>query len=211
MLNRNMTVEEAVMKNKDVMPKLVKLGIDYDTVAMEKLEHALKENDISYEDFIQMVEGENLYEGLDEYKNKSKEEIIKLIVTEIHPMELGLIGEIDDGFAKLIKKYYKEHGEQLFVIYEIVLLIKAELVSHFSSEEEYEFKEALKGKDVDYENLIAEHEKIIGLFDRTKLLTHSYNLNTDIEEIKELERKLKELDIHSRRHIYLENEILFKM
>lgn len=211
MLNRNMTVEEAVMKNKDVMPKLVELGIDYDTVAMEKLEHALKENDISYEDFIQMVEGENLYEGLDEYKNKSKEEIIKLIVTEIHPMELGLIGEIDDGFAKLIKKYYKEHGEQLFVIYEIVLLIKAELVSHFSSEEEYEFKEALKGKDVDYENLIAEHEKIIGLFDRTKLLTHSYNLNTDIEEIKELERKLKELDIHSRRHIYLENEILFKM
>lgn len=211
MLNRNMTVEEAVMKNKDVMPKLVELGIDYDMVAVEKLEHALKENNISYEDFVQMVEGENIYEGLDEYKEKTKEEIIKLIVTKIHPKELGLIGEIDDEFASSIKKYYREHGEQLFVIYEIVLLIKAELVSHFSSEEEFEFKEALKDKEVDYQNLIAEHEKIIGLFDRIKLLTHSYNLNTDVKEIKDIEAKLKELDIHSRRHIYLENEILFKM
>lgn len=211
MLNRTMTVEQAAMRNKNVIPKLIELGIEYDFVATEKIETVLKDNDISFEDFQEMIGETNIYADLDKYRDYTKEEIIKMIVTEIHPKELSLVEEIDNGFSKAIKKYYRECGEQLFVIYEIVLLIKAELVSHFSSEEEYEFKEALKNKDVDYENLLAEHEKIIGLLDRIKVLTHSYNLNLDIEEVKEIEAKMKELDIHSRRHIYIENEILFKM
>ncbi|MET3617877.1 iron-sulfur cluster repair protein YtfE (RIC family) [Peptoniphilus olsenii] len=210
MLRKDMTVEEAVMENKDVMPKLADMGIDYNLVAMENLNDALGEKNIDFDRFVEEIEGPNIYKEVEQFRDKSIEEIIKHIVTVIHPYELDMVEQIDSGFRKTIKKYYKERGEQLFVIYEIVLLIKAELVSHFSSEEEFEFKEALKGKEVDFENLIAEHEKTIGLFDRIKVLTHSYNLNTEISEIKELEDKMKTLDTHMRKHIYLENEILFK-
>ena len=80
-----------------------------------------------------------------------------------------------------------------------------------SSEEEFEFKDALAGKDVDFENLLAEHEKTIGLFDRIKYLTRDYKMNAEEKEVKELNKLMADLDEDMRRHIYIENEILFKM
>ena len=42
MLERNMTVEAAVMENPKVLQELQKLGAEYDFIAMESLEDALK-------------------------------------------------------------------------------------------------------------------------------------------------------------------------
>ena len=64
---------------------------------------------------------------------------------------------------------------------------------------------------MDFENLLAEHEKTIGLFDRIKYLTRDYKMNAEEPEIKELNKLMGELDEDMRRHIYIENEILFKM
>lgn len=64
---------------------------------------------------------------------------------------------------------------------------------------------------VDFENLLAEHEKTIGLFDRIKYLTNDYNIRADYNDIKDLNNDLEVLDRDMRRHIYIENEILFKM
>lgn len=210
MLKKDMIVEEAARENPKVMGKLLEYGLEYDFVALEELGKVLEEENINFEDFLNAV-GEVQYEDLDRIYKMTKEEIVNYIVSEIHPYELATVEKIDSLFRKAIKKYYRQRGEQLFVIYEVLLLIKAELVSHFSSEEEFEFKELLEGKEVDFENLLGEHEKIIGLFDRIKYLTRDYKMNAEEEEVKELNELVGDLDIHSRRHIFIENEILFKM
>ncbi|MDU1955133.1 MAG: hemerythrin domain-containing protein [Peptoniphilus lacydonensis] len=211
MLDKNMTVEAAVMENPKVLKEIQKLGAEYDFVAMESLEDALKSLDTNYEDFLKKVQDQVEFKDMDRVYKMNKEELINYIVNEIHPYELEMTEKIDEIFRGAIKKYYRERGEQLFVIYEVILLIKAELISHFSSEEEFEFKDALAGKDVDFENLIAEHEKTIGLFDRVKYLTRDYKMNAEEPEVKELNSLMEELDEDIRRHIYIENEILFKM
>ena len=211
MLERNMTVEAAVMENPKVLQELQKLGIEYDFIAMESLEDALKSLGENCDAFIKRVEGQSDFKDMDRVRKMNKEGLIHYIVDEIHPYELATTEKIDEIFWGAIKKYYRERGEQLFVIYEVLLLIKAELVSHFSSEEEFEFKDALAGKDVDFENLLAEHEKTIGLFDRIKYLTRDYKMNAEEPEIKELNKLMGELNEDMRRHIYIENEILFKM
>ncbi|WP_010246842.1 hemerythrin domain-containing protein [Peptoniphilus rhinitidis] len=211
MLDKNMTVEAAVMENPKVLKEIQKLGAEYDFVAMESLEDALKSLDTNYEDFLKKVQDQVEFKDMDRVYKMNKEELINYIVNEIHPYELEMTEKIDEIFRGAIKKYYRERGEQLFVIYEVILLIKAELISHFSSEEEFEFKDALAGKDVDFENLIAEHEKTIGLFDRVKYLTRDYKMNAEEPEVKELNSLMEELDKDIRRHIYIENEILFKM
>ena len=211
MLDKNMTVEAAVMENPKVLKEIQKLGAEYDFIAMESLEDALKSLGTNYEDFLKKVQDQVEFKDMDRVYKMNKEELINYIVNEIHPYELEMTEKIDEIFRGAIKKYYRERGEQLFVIYEVILLIKAELSSHFSSEEEFEFKEALAGKDVDFENLIAEHEKTIGLFDRVKYLTRDYKMNAEEPEVKELNSLMEELDEDIRRHIYIENEILFKM
>ncbi len=211
MLDKNMTVEAAVMENPKVLKEIQKLGAEYDFIAMESLEDALKSLDTNYEDFLKKVQDQVEFKDMDRVYKMNKEELINYIVNEIHPYELEMTEKIDEIFRGAIKKYYRERGEQLFVIYEVILLIKAELISHFSSEEEFEFKDALAGKDVDFENLIAEHEKTIGLFDRVKYLTRDYKMNAKEPEVKELNSLMEELDEDIRRHIYIENEILFKM
>ncbi len=211
MLDKNMTVEAAVMENPKVLKEIQKLGAEYDFIAMESLEDALKSLDTNYEDFLKKVQDQVEFKDMDRVYKMNKEELINYIVNEIHPYELEMTEKIDEIFRGAIKKYYRERGEQLFVIYEVILLIKAELISHFSSEEEFEFKDALAGKDVDFENLIAEHEKTIGLFDRVKYLTRDYKMNAEEPEVKELNSLMEELDEDIRRHIYIENEILFKM
>ena len=200
MLERNMTVEAAVMENPKVLKEIQKLGGEYDFIAMESLEDALKSLGENYDLFIKKVEGQADFKDMDRVRKMSKEEIINYIVEEIHPQELATTEKIDEIFRGAIKKYYRERGEQLFVIYEVLLLIK-----------EYEFKDALAGKKVDFENLLAEHEKTIGLFDRLKYLTRDYKMNAEEPEIKELNKLMGELDEDMRRHIYIENEILFKL
>ncbi|MFR6222433.1 MAG: ScdA protein, partial [Anaerococcus sp.] len=96
-----------------------------------------------------------------------------------------------------------------FTIYETLLLIKAELVHHFSKEE-IEFEEFLSDDNVDFSSLIAEHEKTIGLFDRIKYLSHDFSLKANYEKIKDVNEDLFKLDSDMRRHIYIENEFLFK-
>ncbi|MDU2114848.1 MAG: hemerythrin domain-containing protein [Peptoniphilus lacydonensis] len=211
MLDKNMTVEAAVMENPKVLKEIQKLGAEYDFIAMESLEDALKSLGTNYEDFLKKVQDQVEFKDMDRVYKMNKEELINYIVNEIHPYELEMTEKIDEIFRGAIKKYYRERGEQLFVIYEVILLIKAELISHFSSEEEFEFKDALAGKDVNFENLIAEHEKTIGLFDRVKYLTRDYKMNAEEPEVKELNSLMEELDEDIRRHIYIENEILFKM
>lgn len=211
MLERTMTVEAAVMENPKVLQELQKLGAEYDFIAMESLEDALKSLGENCDAFIKRIEGGTDFKDMDKVRKMSKEELIHYIVDEIHPYELATTEKIDEIFRGAIKKYYRERGEQLFVIYEVLLLIKAELVSHFSSEEEFEFKDALAGKDVDFENLLAEHEKTIGLFDRIKYLTRDYKMKAEEQEVQELNKLMGELDEDMRRHIYIENEILFKM
>ncbi|MDU2109968.1 MAG: hemerythrin domain-containing protein [Peptoniphilus rhinitidis] len=211
MLDKNMTVEAAVMENPKVLKEIQKLGAEYDFIAMESLEDALKSLGTNYEDFLKKVQDQVEFKDMDRVYKMNKEELINYIVNEIHPYELEMTEKIDEIFRGAIKKYYRERGEQLFVIYEVILLIKAELISHFSSEEEFEFKDALAGKDVNFENLIAEHEKTIGLFDRVKYLTRDYKMNAEEPEVKELNSLMEELDKDIRRHIYIENEILFKM
>ncbi|MDD7352233.1 MAG: hemerythrin domain-containing protein [Peptoniphilaceae bacterium] len=211
MLDRNMMVEAAVMENPKVLMELQKLGAEYDFIAMESLEDALKSLGENYDVFIKKVEDHTDFKDMQRVRKMNKEELINYIIDEIHPKELETIEKIDGIFRGAIKKYYRERGEQLFVIYEVLLLIKAELVSHFSSEEEFEFKDSLAGKNVDFENLIAEHEKTIGLFDRIKYLTRDYKMNAEEPEVKELNKLMGELDEDMRRHIYIENEILFKM
>lgn len=209
MIERTMSVEEAVMKDNRVLNKLLKLGIDYDLSAMENIEVVLKERNIDFDSFINELNGTS-FEAIEAIRNMSKGEIIDYIIKDIHPNELELVEVIDGKFRKLIKKYYREYGEKLFVIYEVLLLIKAELVSHFSSEEEFEFKEFKDKDNVNFENLLAEHEKTIGLFDRIKYLTNDYNIRADYDEIKDLNNDLEKLDKDMRRHIFIENEILFK-
>ncbi|MBU5668580.1 hemerythrin domain-containing protein [Peptoniphilus sp. MSJ-1] len=210
MLKKNMIVEEAVRENPKVMSRLVELGVEYDFIALEELGAVLESENIDFDEFLESI-GEVQFEDMDRIYKMNAEEIVNYIVNEIHPYELDLVEQIDELFRKAIKKYYRERGEQLFVIYEVLLLIKAELVSHFASEEEYEFKDLLAGKDVDFENLLAEHEKTIGLFDRIKYLTRDYKMNAEEEEVLELNKLMETLDVDTRRHIFIENEILFKM
>lgn len=139
MIERTMTVEEAVIKDSRVLNKIRELGIDYDMSAMENIEVVLKDLGIDFDSFVNEINGTD-FEGIDEIKKMDKLEIMDYIVAEIHPKELELVEVIDEKFRDLIKKYYREYGEKLFVIYEVLLLIKAELVSHFASEEEFEFK-----------------------------------------------------------------------
>ena len=69
------------------------------------------------------------------------------------------------------------------------MLIKAELVHHFSKEE-IEFEEFLSDDNVDFSSLIAEHEKTIGLFDRIKYLSHDFSLKANYEKIKDVNEDL---------------------
>lgn len=210
MIQRAMTVEDAVMSNSKVLEELNNLGINYDFVAMENLEVVLRENGINFDLFVKKLEDSGSYEGIEEIKTWSKEEIIKYIIREIHPFEIYLIEKLDKELRELIHNYFLENGEQLFTIYETLLLIKAELVHHFSKEEKI-FEEFLEKSEVDFQSLLAEHEKTIGLFDRIEYLSHNYSLRASYEEIQELNADLHKLDNDMRRHIYIENEILFKM
>ncbi len=209
MIQRAMTVEDAVMTDSRVLQKLNNLGINYDFVAAEKLEVVLKENGIDFDFFVKQIEGEQDFEGIEQIKTWSKKEIIKYIIREIHPFEINLIEKLDKELRELIHDHYLENGEQLFTIYETLLLIKAELVHHFSKEE-IEFEEFLSDDNVDFSSLIAEHEKTIGLFDRIKYLSHDFSLKANYEKIKDVNEDLFKLDNDMRRHIYIENEFLFK-
>ena len=209
MIQRAMTVEDAVMTDSRVLQKLNNLGINYDFVAAEKLEVVLKENGIDFDFFVKQIEGEQDFEGIEQIKTWSKKEIIKYIIREIHPFEINLIEKLDKELRELIHDHYLENGEQLFTIYETLLLIKAELVHHFSKEE-IEFEEFLSGDNVDFSSLIAEHEKTIGLFDRIKYLSHDFSLKANYEKIKDFNEDLFKLDSDMGRHIYIENEFLFK-
>ena len=103
MLERNMTVEAAVMENPKVLKEIQKLGGEYDFIAMESLEDALKSLGEDYDLFIKKVEGQADFKDMDRVRKMSKEEIINYIVEEIHPQELATTEKIDEILGEQLK------------------------------------------------------------------------------------------------------------
>ena len=103
MLERNMTVEAAVMENPKVLQELQKLGAEYDFIAMESLEDALKSLGENCDAFIKRVEGGTDFKDMDRVRKMNKEELINYIVDEIHPYELATTEKIDEIFRGAIK------------------------------------------------------------------------------------------------------------
>ena len=80
MLDKNMTVEAAVMENPKVLKEIQKLGAEYDFIAMESLEDALKSLGTNYEDFLKKVQDQVEFKDMDRVYKMNKEELINYIV-----------------------------------------------------------------------------------------------------------------------------------
>ena len=214
MINKNMTIEEAVKDNPNIIEKLEQVGIDYCCGGSAPLEDAISEIGFDPDAFINILNNiekpVELDSKLEEAINLDTDKLIDYIITVHHKIDLELIEEIDKSLRKGIKAHYINHGDNLKDIYQVFLLIKADLIPHFAAEEEIDFPKLKRGEKLDFSTLIAEHEKVGSLLERIKNLTNDFKLPEDAcATYSRSYELLKELSDDLKTHIFLENNELF--
>lgn len=213
MIDKNMTVGEAVKVNPQIIDKLSDVGIDFCCGGNKVLSEAIEEVGFDVDSFINILNAQQKVEQgeIEDAMNLSKEELIKYIIETHHVKELDMLEEIDALLKKILNVHYLSHGEELAEIYQQFSLIKSDLIPHFAKEERVDFPEFLSGKDVDFTTLIAEHEKVGSLLDRLESNTNGFNAPEDgCTTYRRTFEKLKEFTEDIHKHIFLENNVLFK-
>lgn len=215
MIKKDMTIEQAVKENPNIIEKLDQMGIDYCCGGSKVLEEAIEEIGFDTDSFIQILNNIEkpleLDDNLEEIVKLETNELIDYIVSVHHKKELELIEEIDKDLRKIINVHYKNHGENLSQVYEVFLLMKADLIPHFADEEKIVFPMLKEGEKVDFSTLIAEHEKVGSLLERLKNITNDFELPEDAcMTYSKTYDLLKEFIDDIKIHIFLENNELFK-
>lgn len=215
MINKDMTIADALVAFPQIMKVLSDVGIDFCCGGDRKLEVAISDKNLDVDEFIEKLNAEankkvervNIEDAFD----LSKEELIDYIIMTYHKKELDLLEKIDSYLQKLIMVHYKHHGDELADIYNVFLTLKAELLPHFAKEEAEVFPEFLKTGDVDFSELIEEHEAVGELLTQIEDKTNKFTAPEDgcntYRYCFELMKDLQD-DIHE--HVFLENSILFK-
>ncbi|MBL7576302.1 regulator of cell morphogenesis and NO signaling [Peptoniphilus asaccharolyticus DSM 20463] len=213
MINKNMTIAEALKENPNVARVFEDTGLDYCCGGNQNLAEAIEEINFDIDSYIELLnrQEERIEESLEDVIKLSKAELIDYIVRNHHVPELEMIDRIDSNLRKLINVHYVNHGAELEEVYQIFLTLKSALIPHFAKEEKEDFVDFLDTGVADFTSLIAEHEKAGALLERLDFATNSYTAPEDgcntyratFELMREFEK-----DLH--RHIFLENSVLFE-
>lgn len=214
MINKEMTVAEAIKEKPEVVSLLAKLNIDYCCGGNKKFAEAIKGQNI---DLDKLIDDLNKYEtkesySIDDALNLNKEDLINYIIDKHHITELNMLKEIDKNLQRLINAHYKSHGEELSELYQQFLAVKGSLVPHFYEEENKEFPDFIANKKVDFTKLKEDHEHVGSMLKEIELKTNNFTVPSDgcatYKYTFELMKNFQD-DIHQ--HIFLENSVLFLM
>ncbi|MDO5027116.1 MAG: DUF542 domain-containing protein [Tissierellia bacterium] len=213
MINKEMTVGQAVLENPNIVEYLNEKDIDFCCGGDLFLQDIAKEKNVDIEGLIKdlnAIEKEQIGELEDAIKLETPK-LIDYIIKYHHRRELEMLEEIDGLFRKIIRAHYTNHGEELSDYYKRFLLIKADLVSHFYQEERIDFPNFIEGQKMDVEELIREHEEVGQLIDSLEEDTKGFGVPEDACNTYKLTfKRLDEFAQDLHKHIFLENQVLFK-
>lgn len=212
-MNKNMTVGQVVLNNPQVVETLSKLGIDFCCGGDMTLSQAAQEIGIGEDSLLEKLKAiPKKQEGeLEEAIDLDSPQLIEYIVDNHHRREEALLNEIDPLLQKIVRVHYVKHGKELAEIYSKFSLLKAELIPHFYQEEKIDFPHYLAGGEMGIESLRRDHDGAGAILDEIEALTQGFQPPADACTTYKLTfQKLKDLadDIH--KHVFLENQVLFK-
>jgi regulator of cell morphogenesis and NO signaling len=213
MINKEMTVGQAVLENPNIVQYLSDNNIDFCCGGELHLEDVAKTKEISVEELVNelnAIKKEEVGELEDAVKLDTPK-LIDYIIKYHHKRELEMLEDIDAFMRKILMVHYLRHGEELTDYYKRFLTIKANLLPHFYEEEKIEFPNLLAGMKMDTEALVKEHEAVGAILDSLERDTNGFEVPADgCNTYKLTFKKLAEFaeDIH--KHIFLENQVLFK-
>lgn len=212
-MKKNQTVGQLVLENPQVIGPLSKLGIDFCCGGEMTLEDAAEELGLEPEKLIEKLKQVEKKERgeIEDALNLDTPALMDYIVEFHHKREIDFLEEIDPLLQKILRVHYKNHGKELSEIYGIFTKIKGALIPHFYQEEQMDFPQFLEGKDMDTEALVQEHQEVGALIDGLEERTLGFTPPQDACTSYRLAfEKLAQLaqDIH--KHVFLENQVLFK-
>ncbi|MBW4829495.1 MAG: DUF542 domain-containing protein [Clostridiaceae bacterium] len=212
MINKDMTISEAIKRHPEIIPTLSDFNIDFCCGGHRSISEALNEKKLDVDSFIKLLNRqENKGEhSIEEAINMNKEDLVQYIIEKYHIPGIPLLDKIDNYMRKLINAHYDTHGSELIEIYGIFMEMKNDLIVHFIKEEKEDFPGFLEGKQVDFDELIEEHENVGDLLKTLEEKTNHYTAPDDGCQTYEYTLKLmKELQDDIHQHIFLENSVLF--
>lgn len=213
MINKNMTIAEALKENPNVARVFEDTGIDYCCGGAQNLAEAIEEINFDVDSYIELLNKQEtkIDESMEDVINLSKPELIEYIIEKHHIPQLEMIEQIDTNLRKLLNVHYANHGVELEEIYQIFLTLKSDLIPHFAKEEKRDFPDFLQTGKADFASLIAEHEKAGSLLDRLDFATNGYTAPDDgCATYKRTFELMHEFEQDLHRHIFLENSVLFE-
>ena len=107
-INKSMTVADAVKVNPEVMDVLAKDGIDFCCGGNHPLAEAIAEKGKDVDQYIDMLNQVKVTQKSTraEVLNYSKDQLIDYIVHNYHREQLVMIDDIDQGLEKLLNVHY---------------------------------------------------------------------------------------------------------
>ena len=213
MIKANMTLGQVVLENPQVIETLNKMNIDFCCGGERTLEETSIEKDLDLNELIEKLNSIPQKETgeLENAIELSSPELIDYIIDYHHTRELEMLNDIDPLLQKITRVHYQSHGEELTKIYKLYSQLKAELIPHFYQEEENDFPYFLQGNKMDIEKLIQDHEGAGALLDEMEDFTNGFVPPSDAcVTYKTTFIKLKELAEDVHKHVFLENQVLFK-
>lgn len=217
MIDSKMTIAEAIKKNPKLVDKFSQYDIDFCCGSHRVIKEALEEKKIDEAKFIEELNNfkkvdfeDNSWEKALEIKNKK--DLINFIIDYHHIREQEMLNEVEKLLEKILKVHYKNHGEDLSLLYKVFMNLKAELGIHFIKEEEIAFPMLEETNEDINDELIDEHEVAGDLLHKIEELTNNFTPPVDACYTYKLTfEKLKELVSDVHKHVFIENNVLFKL
>ncbi len=194
----------------------LRYDLDFCCGGKRTLESACKEADVSETELLGdlMKIAENVDEAEKVWTDQPLTDLIDHLITAFHEPLRSLLPTIEILATRVEMAHGPNHGPVLTTLRETVENLKADLLKHLEDEESRLFpliRSGETGKITEtLDELVADHLQAAATLEQFRELTNMYDLPEDAcETWRALWWNLQKLETDLKKHIHLENNVLF--
>lgn len=214
---QNITVADICVQLPDAYHTFLNHGIDFCCGGARPLAEAAEEANVPLPSLLVELNRQNQSDDPEyvDWSQATRLALIAHIVDHYHRPLKSSIPILISLSAKVSEAHGSRHGEMLKPLLQLLLELTTELREHLADEEQVVFPLLLAedGLETDAQvNALVEEHKEAGLrLEEIRHLTNDFDLPEDAcPTFRAFWRELEEFDIELRKHIHLENNILFR-
>ena len=215
------TIGQLAIEEPRAIPVMEKLSIDYCCHGNRSVEEACSDAGIAVEELLRAIGGAPADMEARDWSKSSLAELQQFIVDTHHAFTRDMLGVVQQLAAKVADRHGASHPEVLAVRTTVGKLV-ADLMPHMMKEEQilFPYVEQLEAGDSEppffgsvempIRMMMMEHDAVAELLATLRSVTNAYKLPGDAcISFRALYERLQDLDQDLRRHIHLENNVLF--